>query len=513
MKVNYLPLLILITIMIGGCSTFFGSGGKTSLSEMVERVEKERGVSPADHSEYEYLKSIYSDDVYELLNLVYYKDKKIDSLNMLIDYLYFKADSLNQDLEYFNGRVTINPEFEVPRQFVFAGREFDLSNERLYHMFSEIFQQELKVAPRFIPRSGAYFPVFEEILNQYEIPEDVKYLAIAESNLSYMATSPVGAGGIWQFMPATARQYDLRIDSFLDERRNIFKATHAAARYLMNSYRILEGRGNGDWLLAMCAYNAGDGSVARVMREQQADDFFDLILRVDETNRYVWRAAAIKLIFDYEEEIFGSRFEREESLLDITRKETINLNGYYQINDWVQAQGTVIRRVWELNPWINLYQRQRQRYSAVNDMVLPPGEYEILVPIDSPKDEAQLTTIEKKYQDKNAGFFTHHTVQRGDTLYDIARRYNTSVTNIRTMNNLSSNTIYPGQRLQILGTPSTSGGSGSNIYVVQQGDSLESIARKLSVSLNHLLTRNNLSIQNRGGQRIVIIQPGQRLHY
>ena len=512
-KTCYILILLALLTLMSGCSSLMSSFQKRDriYEEPVEILQtSERASELAD---YEYLKSIYSDDLYELLNLAYYKDKKIDSLYLIIDYLYFKSDSLYQELDYYNGRVTVNPVFEIPRTFYFAGRLFVISNDRMYHKFSEIFEQELKAAPRYIPRSGIYFPLFDEVFSAYGVPLDVKYLAIAESGLTSMATSPVGAGGIWQFMPATARQYNLRIDNFVDERRNIFRATDAAAQYLLNSYQFMQNLGSDDWLLAFCAYNAGNNGVARVMREQQAHDFFDLIMRVDETNRYVWRAAAIKLIFDNEELLFGSKFEREPSLLDVTRRETLSLNGYYQLNDWVQAQGTVLRRVWELNPWINLSQRQRQRYSAINDMVLPPGVYEILVPSESEKNEEQLARTERQFQDRNAGHFTHHTVQRGDTLYDIARRYNTTVANIRSINNLQGNTIYPGQRLQILGTPSGGSTSGSNIYVVQSGDSLDTIARKLNVSLNHLLTRNNLTVQERNGRRIVIIQPGQRIHY
>ncbi len=513
-KISTPVIVLLLLLILSSCSSFNKQKEPDTklVSDPISEQEKEERAAEID--DLDYLKSIYTDNVPELLNLIYYKDKKIDSLNIMIDYLYFKADSLRQELDYYNGRVMINSDFEIPQQFVYAGRVFDISNERIYHKFSEIFEQELKAAHRYIPRSGIYFPLFDSVFAAYDIPADIKYLAIAESGLSSMATSPVGAGGIWQFMPATARQYNLKVDNFVDERRNIFKATDAAARYLLDSFKFMNNLGSRDWLLAMCAYNAGNNGVARVMREQQAADFFDLIMRVDETNRYVWRAAAIKMIFDNEELIFGTRFEREPSLIEITRSESLQLKGYYQLNDWVQAQGTVLRRVWELNPWINLYQRQRQRYSAINDMILPPGDYEILLPIESEKDFSLLADVERRFQDKNAGYFTHHTVQRGDTLYDIARRYNTTITNIKSMNNLRTNTIHPGQRLQILGTPGSGGtSSGSNIYIVKSGDSLESIARRLNVSLNHLLTRNNLSVQERNGRRIVIIRPGQRLYY
>ncbi len=612
-----------IVFLAGGCSTFIRSDDlerKSDEPRIIEEVATSptNDVSGTSRPSDDYLQSIYPDSNEELRNLLYYKDRIIDSLYTKIDYIYFRVDSLHQELLYYDGRVTINHEFEIPRKFEFAGRQFDLSNERAYHMFGEIFERELQAAHRYIPRSGMYFPLFESVLAEHGVPDDIKYLAIAESGLASMATSPVGAGGIWQFMPATARHYNLRIDSFIDERRNIFKATEAAARYLRNSYNYLSNLDAEDWLLSMCAYNAGDGAVARVMREQQATDFFDLIMRVDETNRYVWRTAAIKLIFDYEEELFGEKFEREPSILDVTRKETITLNGHHKIDDWVRSQGTVLRRVWELNPWLNIYQRQRRRYSAINDIVLPAGEYEILLPVDSEPDQELVARAEQVFLDRNHGYYTYHTVRRGDTLYGIARRYGVTVASIQAANNLRSNIIRTGQRLQLFGAQGGSPGSSSissdvytvrrgdtlsgiaqrsgtsvanlrrmnnlssdlirpgqnlklssgssgqtqvytvrrgdslsgiaqrygtnastlmrinnlsntvihpgqnlnvpsgestNVYIVQRGDSVGAIAQRLNVSTNHLISRNNLTVRSQGNQKIIIIQPGQRLYY
>ncbi len=504
--------LALMVLFINGCSYLDINLFKNKAVQQTPITPEVVVVEKTDNNENDYLRSIYSEDVDELLNLVHYKDKAIDSLYTTIEYFYFKVDSLQQELEFYNGRVTVNDEFEIPRKFEFAGREFDLSNDRIYQKFSEIFQQEMRTAHRFIPRSGTYFPLFESVLAENDIPDDVKYLAIAESGLASTATSPVGAGGIWQFMPATARSHNLVIDSFIDERRNIFKATEAAAQYLLNSYRFMKNQGADDWLLAMCAYNAGNGGVARVMREQGASDFFDLIMRVDETNKYVWRSAAIKLIFDNEEKLFGTKFEREPSLLAVTRIEKIKLNGHHKLDDWAQAQGTVIKRIWELNPWINLHQRQRARYSAINDLILPAGEYEILLPAESQKNEELLAAAEKKLADRSQGHYTHHTVQRGDTLYGIARRYGTNINNIKSLNNLKSNTIVVGQKLQVMGTISQSP-SISRTYTVKSGDSVEGIAKRLNVTPRYLISRNNLNVRQQGGKSIVIIHPGQKLYY
>jgi membrane-bound lytic murein transglycosylase D len=437
------------------------------------------------------------------------KNVAIDSLSMLVENLYFMVDSLMYELDVANSRVAVNTEFQIPDRFMFAGREFDFSNDRVYAKFERIFAQELKSAHRYIQRSGIYFDIFEEYFEKYDIPSDAKFLAVAESDLNAMATSHVGAAGIWQIMPSTAKGLGLQINSFIDERRDIFKATDAAARFLRGNYNFLAERGAEDWLLAMSSYNAGVGNISRAIREQQAYDFFDIMMRTDETHHYLWRAVAIKMIFEHEVEIFGQRFTRDLPLREQTRVETLNLKGHYKIDNWAAAQGTSVRRIWELNPWIKIYQRSQGRYSAINDVVLPPGDFTILVPIEAEKDRVELERITKQFQNENAGYFTHHIVQKGDTLFGIARKYNTSVSSLRRLNGLNSDLIRPGQKLYLFDAPSGSASSSTNTYEVKSGDTVSTIAQKLGVSTNHLITMNNL----RNNNGVVLIYPGQKLSY
>ena len=428
---------------------------------------------------------------------------QLDSLYNLIDQQFFTIDSLSVALEIANSRVAVNQNFIIPDSIIFAGRIFHFNNERIYEKFETIFKQELKAAHKFIPRSGKYFTLFDSIFTDYNVPLDSKYLAIAESRLSPMATSRVGAAGAWQFMPKTGKGFGLKIDEFVDERRHMIKATDAAAQYLKNSYSYLKKRGIDDWLLAMSAYNAGVGSVYRVAKKQGGDDFFELIMRVDETNQYVWRAVAIKMIFENEEEIFGKIFDRQPELLDEVRREKLILKGYYKIDEWAKLQGTAIGKIWEYNPWIKIHQRKRTKYSPVNDVVLSPGTYDVLVPKCAVKDIIALSHLEKEFLNKNGGFFTHHVVKKGDTLYKIAKKYKTSVTKIKSLNNLSSSIIYPGQKLALYGNVA------NKSYLVKKGDSVSRIAKRLGVSSNHIITKNNLQMKN----GIVMIYPGQKLYY
>ena len=434
----------------------------------------------------------------------------IDSLYILLEESDFTIDSLYQVLEIANSRVAVNLDFIIPDSIIFAGRTFDLTNERIFDKFETIYKQELRVAHQFIPRCGKYFAYFDSVFSKYNIPLDTKYLAIAESRLSPMAGSRVGALGIWQFMPSTAKGYGMRLDSFIDERRNVFLATPAAAKYLLNARSYLKERGTDDWLLAMSSYNAGVGSIAKVVRQQEVYDFFDLLMRVDETHKYVWRAVAIKMIVENEEKIFGNKFERKEPILENAYLIDLTLKGHYKIDDWAKAQGTSIGKILEMNPWIKIYKRSRVKYSAINDVVLPPGKYSVLIPNGNGVDKELLANIEKRFLNKNAGFFTHHIVKQGDNLYNIAKKYKTTVSRIKSLNHLNSNVIHPGQKLKLYGT--TSGGTvqkTNNYHTVKRGDTVGTIAQKLSISQKNLITRNNLKTRN----GVIMIYPGQKLYY
>jgi membrane-bound lytic murein transglycosylase D len=482
-------ILLFLGIILNGCSTFY------NLQYKIYKRQKDNTILEVVEEK--------KDENLELLKL---KDMEIDSLYKELQTYQFITDSLYTALEIANSRVAVNKGFVIPDSIEFAGRIFDLSNERFYHRFQEIYKSELRSAHKFIPRSGKYFSYFDSVFSKAGIPLDAKYLAVAESGLSPLAGSRVGARGIWQFMPATAKGFGMRINDFIDDRQNVFISTEKAASLLKSNYNYLKARGAEDWLLAMCAYNAGAGSIARVVRKQGGNNFFDLIMQVDETNKYVWRAVAIKMIFENEEEIFGKKFEREEPIFSKIKIKRLELKGHYKIDEWAKYQGTNISQVWQLNPWIKIYERKRKRYSSVTDVVLPPGKYEIAVPINAVKNEEKLAQLEKKFQKKNAGYFTEHIVRKGDNLSKIAYKYKTTVKNIKSINGLTSNIIYPGQKLKLIGKPVKT----TKIYVVKKGDSVGGIASKLGVKTTALIQKNKLKKKNNG---VVLIYPGQKLYY
>jgi membrane-bound lytic murein transglycosylase D len=139
-----------------------------------------------------------------------------------------------------------------------------------------------------------YFNLIENVLLQYGLPRELKYIAVIESNLSTAATSYKGAGGPWQFMPYTARDYGLEVNQYIDERRDYHKSTHAAARYLLSLYKSLK-----DWLLVMAAYNGGPGRVYNAIKKSGSRNFWDLQYHLPEESRtYVKRFIATHYIME-----------------------------------------------------------------------------------------------------------------------------------------------------------------------------------------------------------------------
>lgn len=184
----------------------------------------------------------------------------------------------------------------VPATLEFAGERVPLECVDVY----ESLVRELCVVANWhssllmaMNRSGRYFPTIERILKEEGIPDDMKYLAVAESTLHEWAVSPSGAVGIWQFIASTGKEYGLRIDDEVDERYHLEKATHAACRYLHKGYAKF-----GSWATTAGAFNMGQNGMRRSITRQGDDDYFNLHLN-HETARYVYRILALKVVMEH----------------------------------------------------------------------------------------------------------------------------------------------------------------------------------------------------------------------
>lgn len=188
---------------------------------------------------------------------------------------------------------TVSP--EIPEKVTFCGEEVPLGRFDMHERFDReltTFSYLHATTMLLIKRANRYFPIIEPILKANGIPDDFKYLAVIESNLDPKAVSPAKAVGLWQFMPATGKQYGLSITPTVDERRHVEKSTVAACKYLKAAYAKY-----GNWTTVAASYNAGMGRISGELEKQQAADALDLWL-VEETSRYVFRILAIKQIFE-----------------------------------------------------------------------------------------------------------------------------------------------------------------------------------------------------------------------
>jgi membrane-bound lytic murein transglycosylase D len=236
----------------------------------------------------------------------------------------------------------------MPAHLDFAGELVPM--ERTY--IRESFDRELLVNTYWqsqtlllIKRANRYFPVIEPILEAHGVPNDFKYLALIESGFLERAVSPAGAAGIWQFLAATAREYDLEVTKEVDERYNLEKSTVAACKYLKKAYGRYES-----WTLAAAAYNAGPRGIDRQVGRQKVESYYDLLL-VEETQRYVFRILAIKEILSSPKK-YGFNLKKEDLYPVIPTLEVVVTGAIPDFADFASEHGTTYREFKDLNPWL-----------------------------------------------------------------------------------------------------------------------------------------------------------------
>ena len=196
----------------------------------------------------------------------------------------------------------------------------------------------IKLAPR-------YFSVIEPILEEKGIPDDFKYLAVAESGLNPSAVSPARAIGFWQLMQGTARDYGLEVNNEVDERYHVEKSTYAACDYLLDAYEKY-----GSWTLVAASFNAGMRGIDRQLERQKADDYYNLLL-VTETGRYVFRIAALKLILE-NPAAYNLIVPEEDKYPVIPTKEIEVAGPVLDFADFAHAHDINYKLLKDFNPWL-----------------------------------------------------------------------------------------------------------------------------------------------------------------
>ncbi|MFV0238325.1 MAG: lytic transglycosylase domain-containing protein [Flavobacteriales bacterium] len=209
-----------------------------------------------------------------------------------------------------------------------------------------------------LKRANRYFPVIEPILKKTGIPDDFKYLALAESGLNPTISSPARAKGMWQFLAETARNYDLEVSKDVDERMHVEKATYAACRYLKDAYDKF-----GDWTLAAASYNMGMGGMNKAIEDQHSKDYFFMNLN-PETNRYLFRITALKYLIQHPKkygfDLKASDLYQPFQTKKITISQTID-----NLPLWAKKNSISYRELKYYNPWListNLNLQKGKKY-------------------------------------------------------------------------------------------------------------------------------------------------------
>ncbi len=425
-----------------------------------------------------------------------------------------------------------------------------------------------KTFGRWLKRAEPFLPYVRQVLSENNLPQDLAMLPFAESGYNAWAYSRVGAAGMWQFMPYTGRLYGLRVDWWVDERRDPYKSTRSAVEYMKVLYGMF-----GDWHLVLAAYNAGEGKIGRALKKTGCDNFFDLTknnyklsrryrLRA-ETKNYVPKFIAISKIFKNLDELGFENINWENGI----KVETIKVPGGTDLLALAKACGMKWSEFHKLNPHfrrqvsppsgvINAYLPERvmadasdylespgsrpfagyKRYKirsgdswyrianrygvpvsvlkSVNNRrsnLIKPGQY-IMIPGKGSK--TAVYTSKRSKTRRTAQSRANYRVRNGDTLWDIASRYKVSVRTLKRANGLYSSKLKIGQKLYIPDNSASrtakSIAKAENVkqqvvnYRVRRGDNLSKIARRFGVKVSSLMKWNRLNSKS-------IIRPGDRI--
>ena len=365
--------------------------------------------------------------------------------------------------------------------------------------------------------SKYYLPIFEEIFDSYGLPTELKAMAIIESGLNPIAVSRARAKGMWQFMYRTALQYNLHINSFVDERLDPIKSAHAAAKYLRDAYTIF-----GDWALAISSYNCGSGNVNKAIRRAGSKDFWAIYPYLPrETRGYVPAFVGALYLLSYHKDYpnlqpdqinlpahvdtFAIKknlhFEQISANIGISVDLLRTLNPQYT-HDIIPGNEREYILQLPYNYTAQFIDKQDSIYTYKDSVYFNPIVYNKL------KEDKMISQSSKIY----------HKVRSGETLGGIATKYRVKLSSIYRWNGLSSKSIIrPGQKIVIYrngagpssssaskGTAQTTTSGGYTYYTVKKGDTLSGIAYKCGVSLNTILKLNGLSKTSK-------IYPGKKL--
>jgi len=490
-------------------------------------------------ADYSYLDSIkktfIKDDIASCVDSLWLNE--LTSLDLYKD--------ISEDIKTVN--LDKNVDYELPTELLKsrlaamdAKSPFHIEyNPGLENIIKSFLKNRKKAFGKLMAISEYYFPLFEDALAKQNVPLEIKYLAVVESSLNPKAVSRVGATGLWQFMYETGKQYNLRIDSYVDERSDPLKSSAAAAQYMTNMYTIF-----GDWDLVLASYNSGPGNVAKAIRRSGGQQNFWNIRKnlPQETQGYLPAFLATMYIYEYHKE---HGIVADRALIKHFETDTIMIRkemSFKQISDLIDIPVAQLKL---LNPSykIDVVPHYDDKYHYLRlpkdkIAVFTSNENQIYAYLQHEDDlrekslfQPTRTAIAKADTSSSSRMATqsstkYYKVKKGDNLNSIADKYDVSISDLKKWNGLRSNSLAYGISLKIHTTESvvikeanvpkvksnpaevvsensritssehkkdTITTNASSYYVVQKGDNLSNIAKKHNVSIEDLKNWNHLS--------------------
>jgi membrane-bound lytic murein transglycosylase D len=423
--------------------------------------------------------------------------------------------ALPTNLEYIPGNDT--PELLADRLSCIQ-QQIPLTYNNTVHGFIDYFTVRNRDYTRMMQRrKDIFFPVFEEYLKKYNLPDELKYLSIIESGLNPRAVSKARAVGLWQFMSGTGRYFDLRTDWYVDDRMDPDKSTDAACRYLAQLYRMF-----GNWELALAAYNSGPGTVRKAVRRSgYKKSFWEVYPHLPrETRAYVPQFIAI---------IYALNYTEQHNLVETAREiippyDTLAVNQFLHFETLAKLTGTCLEDLQKLNP--SVLRNALPAHGRVR-VIKIPTHAKLALDLNRASILDSASKVGKKENEQyaskpSANTYGHEMVSykvvSGDVLGSIAIRHGVRIEDIKSWNNLPNNSIRAGQRLTIWTNQSRAVAASASVvskepillapdtktYIVQPGDTLWDISKKVpGLTVEKIKTLNNLKSNT--------LQPGQKL--
>ncbi len=446
----------------------------------------------------------------------------VSMLDSLLTIKYFKTSFLVEDSAYLN--VYKFPEDSIPTysdsiyetriEILNAETPIELTFNSVVRNYINLYGvRKRELTQKMLGLSKIYFPFFEEQLDRFNLPLELKYMAIVESALNPGAGSRVGAKGLWQFMYGTGKVYGLKVSSYVDDRFDPMKSTIAACQHLSDLYDIYN-----DWSLALAAYNSGAGNVNRAIRYAGGVKNYWAIwpFLPKETRGYVPAFIAVTYIMNFAPE--HNLFPYDPGML-YAGIDTVTVRDVLSFDQIHEMLNIPMEDIKFLNPQFKLgiipaTNGKKYKFRIPNEFVAAYlNNEDSLYNFKSTKglERDKLLAQIKKAKDRSI-----HIVRSGENLGYIAKRYRCYVSQLKRWNNLRNNTIYPGQKLIVYGEAARSSQPTKTIarstdkshHVVRSGENLAIIAKAYNCSVTDLKEWNNLGKSTiYPNQKLIVYKP------